>query len=218
MPDLSAFPPPDRRNWLRRLDGRWKLAGLLAACLTGQYLPLTWLPLWLALLVAGLGAGVRRAEAERIMLRAGVRFLLFWFAVQVVNDRLWGADWSAAVQTAVPPMGRLLALVLAGILFAGSSSPMETGRAVAWFLRPLLGKRAWQPALVVALTAWFLPLTLRLASDVGASIRARGLRLGWWRRLLVTTGTAIRVLEHTAREVAVGLASRRLDDYRSWEQ
>jgi hypothetical protein len=93
---------------------------------------------------------------------------------------------------------------------------METGRAAAWYMRPVIGRYAWKPALAIALTAWFLPQTLRLASDVSAAIRARGLELPWRKKALLILGTSLRILEHKAGELAVGLASRRLDDGRTW--
>jgi biotin transport system permease protein len=100
--------------------------------------------------------------------------------------------------------------------FVGLTTPMETGRAAAWFLRPFLGHAAWKPALCIALTAWFLPLTMRLSGQVRSGMRSRGLRLPWRRRVILLVGASLRILEKTAGEVAVGLASRRLDDWRSW--
>lgn len=255
---LRSFPPPGR---LRRLDGRPKLLLLIAACFVCQYLPGAWMPLWLAVLSCLFLSREMRVSGVLAMLRGGLYFVGFWFLMKAGMDWLWGTDPRSAVLDALPLAGRLLALTLVGMAFVGLSSPMETGRAFAWFIRPLsekhlwlvslplalaawflpsvagmdvrvpafaaavalplfrfaIGGNAWKLALAVALTAWFLPLTLRLAADVAAGMRARGLRLPWRKKALVVVGTSLRILEHKAWELAVGLASRRLDDCRTWE-
>lgn len=150
------------------------------------------------------------------MLRSGLVFIAFWLAMTAGSDWVLGKGAGKAIVAALPLCGRLLALTLVGVVFVGLSSPLETGRAAAWFMRPLLGRRVWKPALGIALTAWFLPLTLRVAGEVRAGLRARGLTLPLWKRLFLMAGAGLRILERTAGELAVGLASRRLDDWRSW--
>lgn len=220
MPDQFAAktgrrsaPPP---GLLKRLDGRIKLVLLIAACFVTQYLPAAWLPLWLAALALLFAAREMRTSGVAGMLRGGVTFTLFWLVFKTAADLAWGAPWPGALWDGLPLAGRLFALTLIGMGYVGLSSPMETGRAAAWFLRPMLGKRAWKPALAVCLTAWFLPITLRLAGEVSSSIRARGLKLPWRKKVFLVIGTSLRILEHQADELAVGLASRRMDDHRTW--
>lgn len=206
-------PPPGR---LRRLDGRVKIILLVAACFLCQYLPESWLIPWLAALAALFLIRDMRAAGITAMLRGGLYFILFWLAMTIGSDLLAGKTLQNAVSASLPLGGRLLSLTLVGMAFVGLSSPLETGRAAAWFLRPFVGQRAWKPALAIALTAWFLPQTLRLAGEVSAGMRARGLRLPLRTRLFLLVGTSLRILERKAAELAVGLASRRLDDWRSW--
>lgn len=206
-------PPPGR---LRRLDGRAKIILLVAACFLCQYLPEPWLILWLAVLAALFLIRDMRAAGVTAMLRGGLYFILFWLAMTIGSDLLAGKTLQTAVAASLPLGGRLLSLTLVGMAFVGLSSPLETGRAAAWFLRPFVGQWAWKPALAIALTAWFLPQTLRLAGEVSAGMRARGLRLPLRTRLFLLVGTSLRILERKAAELAVGLASRRLDDWRSW--
>lgn len=208
-----AFPPP---GWAVRLDGRLKILLLLAACAVSQRLPAMWLPVWLAGLACLFAIREARSRWVLGMARGGVVFALFWLAMKALTDWWGGQPIAQALWGGLPLAGRLLALTLAGALFAGLSSPLETGRAVAWGLRPVMGRRAWKPALMVALVAWFLPLTLRLAGEIGTAIRARGLRLSWWRRVVLTVGTALGILFRKADDLALGLASRRLDDERVW--
>lgn len=203
---------------MRRMDGRVKLLLLVGACFLAQYLPDAWLPCWLAALAATFLAREMRTATVLSMLRGGITFIFFWLSFKAVTDILWGGSWPAVFWDGLPLAGRLFALTLIGTAFVGLSSAMETGRAAAWFMHPVLGRWAWKPALAVALTAWFLPTTLRLAGDVSASIRARGLLLPWRKKILLIIGTSLRILDHRTGELAVGLASRRMDDYRTWNE
>ena len=200
----------------RRVDGRVKLLLLVAACFVCQYLPAEWLPVWIAVLGTLFSSREMRSGEMRTMLRGGVVFILFWLVMTAGSDFLLGKGWREIVLAALPLGGKLLALTLVGMAFVGLSSPVETGRAAAWFMRPFLGRRVWKPALMVALTAWFLPMTLRMSGEVRAGMRARGLALSWRKKAFLLIGTSLRILEKTASDLALGLASRRLDDWRSW--
>lgn len=208
--------PEDREPLVRRIDGRLKLLLLIAACFLCQYVPEAFLPVWLAALAALFLIPDMRRGGIRAMFFGGLYFMAFWMIMTVGSDLLAGKPLLDALAAALPLGGRLLALTLVGMAFVGLATPMETGRAAAWYMRPFLGHAAWKPALCIALTAWFLPLTLRLSGQVRAGMRARGLRLPWRRRAFLLVGTSLRILERTAAELAVGLASRRLDDWRSW--
>ncbi len=219
MPKHSArlrppAPPPGR---IRRLDGRVKILALVAACFVTQYLPAAWLPLWLAGLACLFSIREMRAGKVLGLVRGALVFALLWFGMKIGSDLLSGIAFGTALADALPLAEKLLALSCIGMAFVGLSSPIETGRAMAWYLAPVLGKNAWKPALVMALTAWFLPITLRLAGDVSAAMRSRGLRLPWRKKALLVIGTALRILERKAEELAVGLASRRVDDQRTWD-
>lgn len=205
--------PPSR---LRRLDARIKLVALLASCFVTQYLPEGLLPVWLAVLLCLFFVKEMRTAGVLSIARGGVYFTLFWLVMKAGSDMFGGKAASEALAGALPLAGRLAALTLAGVACVGLSSPIETGRAAVWFIRPVVGRRAWKPALAIALTAWFLPLTLRLFADALTAIRARGLKLSWRRKAVAAVGATLRILEKKADELALGLASRRVDDYRSW--
>ncbi len=201
----------------RRLDSRIKLALLIAACFASQSLPADLLPPWLAALGCLFLAGEMRRAEPLAMLRGGLGFTLFWLFMKTASDWLGGAGWADSLAGSLPLAGRLAAFTAVGVAFAAFSPPVETGRAVAWFLSPLAGKQAWKPALAVALTAWFLPQILRLIPAMLEGVRARGLeRLPWRKKAVLLVGASLRVLERRAGELAVGLASRRLDDHRTW--
>lgn len=207
---------PASRNWLRHIDGRLKMLLLMAACFITQYLPDLWLIAWLVILGGLFLPRTMRMAETRAIVRGGLIFTFFWLAMKAGSDLFEGAAPTAALTAALPLAGRLVALTLVGAAYVGLSSPVEIAKAAAWFLRPILGRRAWKPALAVALTAWFLPRIVRLAGEVSAAMRARGLTLPWRTKAVLLVGTSLRILFGQADELAVGLASRRLDDYRSW--
>lgn len=219
MPDAPATPPPPafpRPGRLRRLDGRVKLAALIAACFITQYAPGPLLPIWLCLLACLFALREMRSAGVRTMIRGGIYFTLFWYAMKMGSDLIAGTAAGAAALAALPLAGRLLALTCIGAAVVGLASPVEIGKAAAWCIRPVAGDAAWKPALLVALTAWFLPLNLRLAGDVLAAAKARGLKLSRRRKFFLVVGAALRILDRKASELALGLASRRLDDPRAW--
>lgn len=215
MADERAAAP--RPGVAARLDGRIKLLLLMAGCFAGQYMPSAWFPAWLLVLAALFFLPEMRTAGTMLMLRSCLYFVAFWLVMTAGSDLFVGKGLRDSLAAALPLGGKLLALSLVGIAYAGLSSPMETGRSAAWFVGPLAGRRVWKPALAVALVAWFLPMTLRVAGEVAAGMRARGLRLSWRRRTVLVAAASLRILERKADELAVGLASRRLDDWRSWK-
>ena len=209
----SRHPAP---GFLRRLDARMKLPLLMAACLIGQHLPNAWIAPWLLLLSCMFFAREMRFGGVMAMARGGLWFVAFWLALKALSAMLDGTAPVQAFVESLPTALRLAALVLVGMAFVGLSSPLETGRAAAWYLRGFVGDRAWKPALAVALVAWFLPVTLCVTGEVLTAMRTRGLQLPWRKKMVLLAGNSLRILERKAAEVAVGLASRRLDDDRSW--
>lgn len=203
-------------NVARGMDGRAQLALLLASCFATQYLPDGLLPFWLAFLGLLFLLPAARGGAAGSMLKGGVYFTLFWLAMKAGSDAFGGMGIAASLLSGLPLAGRLLALTVIGAIFVAVASPLAIGRAVAWFLSPLLGRNAWKPALAIALTAWFLPQTLKVSADILAAMRARGLRLSWRRKALLLAGALLRILERRAAEVAIGLASRGLDNSRTF--
>ena len=219
-PAKKSSPPefPSTASFPRRLDARLKLPLLLAACFATQHLPDALLFPWLAILASLFVVPELRRSGPRGIVRGGLVFALFWLTMKTVFDWLGGLALADSLAGALPLAGRLAALTTIGAAFTGLTSAVETGRAASWFLTPLTGGRVWKPALAVALTVWFLPQTIRLASAVSAGLRARGLEaLPWRKKALLLVGTSLRILERKAGELAVGLASRRLDTPQAWK-
>ncbi len=207
---------PVRESFFRRLDGRLKLPLLLAACFVCQFLPAHFLPLWLLAVAVAFRAPETRTRERRLMLGSAVYFILFWLCMTLASNAIGGVSWAAGLMAALTLGGRMLALTGVGILFSAWSSPVETGRAAAWFLYPLTGEKSWKFAVAIALTAWFFPLILRQVPEIREGMRTRGLRLPWRRAFPLMVMRVLHSMEQKAAEVAVALASRRLDDPARW--
>jgi hypothetical protein len=206
--------PEASMHMRKKLDARLKLVLLLVVSFITQYQAEWFLPLWLVLLCGlFIHPEMRTLEARR-MLRGGLVFSLFWF-VMVAAYLVWdmGGDAAAAARLALPMTIRILSLAIAGTAFVRLSSPLESGRAAAWFLRPFIGRRAATAGLALALVAWFLPIALRLVGDISASLKARHVRLGLFRKAFLVSGTALRLMEKKAWELALGISSRKMEDF-----
>ena len=199
-----------------RLDPRLKILLLLAGSFAIQYLPAAYLPLAPVLMSGFFLFREMRTEAAVRMARGGFFFALFWLAVMIAASAGEKGGLGSALLAALPFTARLASLSIAGIAFARLSPPVETGRAVAWFARPFAGNRAWRIGLALALVAWYLPTILRLAGDVRTAMRARRLKPTWRQQARLIPGTALRLMGKKADALALGLASRKLDDDRAW--
>ncbi|MDR1744474.1 MAG: hypothetical protein LBS30_01835, partial [Planctomycetota bacterium] len=80
----------ERETFVRRLDGRIKLAALFAACFICQYAPLTLLPFWVAALAVLFFIRDMRREGIRTMFAGGMYFIAFWTILTLGLDLLLG--------------------------------------------------------------------------------------------------------------------------------
>lgn len=199
-----------------RLDARIKLLLLLTASFITQYQPDWFLPIWLLGLSGLFAHREMRTSAAIAMVRGGAVFAAVWFMMLFIYLLWSGAVAADAARYALSMAARLLALALAGAAFARLSPPIDTGRAASWFLRPFLGRHAWKAGLSLALVAWFLPTALRLLGEVNAAMKMRRIKTGWRKKSLLLCGTALRLMEKKAWELALGLTSRELDRDGVW--
>ncbi len=202
---------------LARLDPRVRIIVLFTASCLAQYLTGLEAAVWLALLSLLFLHREMRSAAAWSMLRGAFIFAAVWFTM-LFAYLIWQnrGDVPKTINEALPMAGRLLALAVIGIAFSRLSPPVETGKAIAWFLRPFVGQRAWKAGLALALVAWFLPEALDMAAKVNASLTLRGVTLSWRKKAVLIPGTVLRIMEKQAAAMAISLASRRLDQDRVW--
>lgn len=221
--------PPPRQIPLYRLDPRARLlcAGTLGV-LVWQAPPLAVAAY--ALLVAALflfsGTATRAGFS---MARPYLWFVLLWAGVKLAADT--AGLGPAAQATALPAADRLLealpqaglmalrlmVLIGIGLLLTLTGSPRSLGLAMAWFLKPVLGRRAWHAALSLALMVHFLPLIQKTVAQVRQAIRLRAPRCTAVRRWLLIPQATLRVMSQKTWAQTVAVAARGLDSPDAWE-
>ncbi|MFH1137274.1 MAG: ABC transporter [Pseudomonadota bacterium] len=154
---------------------------------------------------------------HRSTVRRYVLFVVFWAVLKLAVDLLSGVPWAAAAAQAGLLGLRLAAVLFIGLALAFSSSPRSLGLALAWLLRPLLGNKAWQAALALALMIHFMPLVWN-AYDAAKKVADYRLpHLPARRRITLALQTAVRSLGRKTWDQTLALAARGLDDPAAWQ-
>ncbi len=143
-------------------------------------------------------------------------FVGFWTLAATALSLWEGAAPTTALLQGAHLGLRLLLLLLLGLGLAAATPARDMGLALSWGLRPILGKRAWQAALALALMLHFLPQGLAVLRQVRAGLAARSPRCAPWVLPGVAAQAALRVLAQRAWSQTVGLAARGLDNDAAW--
>lgn len=210
MPGVAAYA--------RRLDPRLKLGVALALG------PILWLvgpvqagacALVLLALVVPLAAGQPLGGR---MVRSLLVFVIFWAAAKAGLDAFSGLPPGVIAAGAGDLAIRLAALLLLGLFLALSSSARALGMAVAWAVRPCVGReQAWRLALSLALMVHFLPLCLSTVSQVRQTMARRCPRCGFFLRMTVIPQAVIRAMGQKTWNQTLAVAGRNLDRPDAWE-
>lgn len=156
-----------------------------------------------------------RVPLEAALVRGSI-FAGFWAAAKFLFAVWEGAGPEAAVAEAGLLGLRLLVLMGVGFALASSASPREMALGVASMLRPLLGKRAWRPALSLALMIHFLPVALALHERTSAAMAARRVERSRWVRFQLRLSSWLGGLSQEASSQAMAVAARGLDREEAW--
>lgn len=148
--------------------------------------------------------------------RAWGTFVLLWFTVKFGVDLFSGIPAIEAAPGAALLAGRLFTLIALGLCLAQSASPRQLGLAVTWFLRPVMGRHAWKPALSLALMIHFLPLVRETFATARQTAELRAAHLPWHRRTLLALQAGLRSLSRMTWSQTVAVAARGLDDPAAW--
>lgn len=172
--------------------------------------------LYLAML-AGLAVVLRggRVPLKAALVRGAI-FAGFWAAAKFLFAVWEGAGTDAAVTEAGLLGLRLLVLMGVGFALASSASPREMALGVASMLRPLMGKRAWRPALSLALMIHFLPVALALHERTSVAMAARRVERSRWVRFQLRLSSWLGGLSQEASSQAIAVAARGLDREEAW--
>jgi len=203
---------------VRSLDPRLKLA---AALLVGPGLWKVPMPaatgcaLFLLFLVWFLAAG---HPGGGKMVRSLLFFVFFWVAVKVLLDAVSGVPVEHIASDAAQLAVRLVALLMLGLSLALSTSARALGLAVAWPLRPFMGReRAWRIALALSLMVHFLPVSLSTFTGVREVAARRFPEAGFFRRMRMIPQAVVRNLGQKTWNQTLAIACRGLDRAGAWE-
>lgn len=180
----------------------------------------------------GLRPGMLRGHAWFVLLWMALRFVLAWleptegtFAAPGGDGGLTGMPHFAWPDGPPPAhaareagmLGLRLALLIGiGLTLALAASPRALGLALVWLLRPVLGRRAWQPALGVALMVHFLPMAQGAFAQIARAADLRG-PLPLRRRAVLLPSAMLRILGQRTWTQAVAVAARGLDRSEAWQ-
>lgn len=152
------------------------------------------------------------------MVRSLLSFVFFWVAVKIILDGITGVPVEEMSMDAAQLAVRLTALLMLGLCLALSTSSRALGLAVAWGLRPFLGReRAWRIALSLALMVHFLPTCLSTLSAVREVAGRRCPEAGFFWRMRIVPQAVIRNLGQKTWNQTLAVACRGLDRAAAWE-
>ncbi|MFW6181739.1 MAG: archease, partial [Spirochaetota bacterium] len=89
---------------------------------------------------------------------------------------------------------RILVVLLTGLCLARTTSARQMGRAMTGIMRPVLGARAWLPALALSLMIHFLPMTLATLRQTGQTVKVRCPGMSLHRRMVLLATASLRSL------------------------
>lgn len=209
---------PAVASYVRSLDPRLKLvvALVLGPCLWKvSVIPVAVCAVLLLAILIPLAAS---QPVGAKMIRSLFFFVLFWVVLKVGLDSLTGIPLTQVLMDAGGLAARLTALLMLGLTLAMSTSARALGLAVAWAIRPLVGKeRAWVLALSLALMIHFLPMCLSTMSTVKETVVNRCPGYGFRQRMLIIPQALIRNLGQKTWNQTLAVASRGLENPDAWE-
>ncbi len=151
------------------------------------------------------------------VLRPALRFAVFFAIIKFGLDVFSvEADFVQAAVNAGMLFGRLLAAVGIGLALLTFCGPRGLCLALTWYLRPLLGKRAWRAGLSGALVVRFLPMIFTLVEQTTRQIRLRAPHVGIVGRLALLSRAVLRQLAQKSWNQSVALLARDLARPEAW--
>ncbi len=215
-PLLAPTPRDALGRALLALDARPKLAFALLVGMVLWQLPL---PVLIFLTLFG-GASCRAlggfTRANRMLWRMAFLFVLVWSGLKCGLDIWGGADLLTGLGAGAELGVRLATLLLLGFTLTLSTSPRRLGLGLAWYLRPVLGSRAWKTALALSLMIHFLPLALAAVGGLRQCLTMRWPDCPWRARLRLIPLALLRVLSQTTWTQTLAVAARNLDRPAAW--
>lgn len=174
------------------------------------------------ILILGVGNKVHLTLGSRTI-TTYLYFILLWAGIKFALDctpifQGITPDYQAAFLSSGILALRLSILIGIGLLLATTSSARQLGLALSWFMRPILGKRSWEPGLSLALMIHFIPLIQKTFSQVMQAMELRNPPRSKWQRFLLVPQAVLRICAQKTWTQTVAVAARKLDSPDAWTQ
>lgn len=180
MAELTTFCFQPGTSLIHKLDVRFKLLFLILTSLAGLGSGFTGLALLTALVTALI-------VHSRLPLKSGVRELRLFLILLllILIARMFTTPGTALIEiksivatrsgliSGVLICWRLIVIALLGFLFIFTTPPSEIKAAVEWFLNPVAFVPGKRIAVMMGLTARFIPVILSQARETAEAQRAR---------------------------------------------
>ncbi|MFW5636807.1 MAG: energy-coupling factor transporter transmembrane component T family protein [Thermodesulfobacteriota bacterium] len=182
MAELTAFGYRSGRSLLHRLDPRTKLVSLILISIGSLGADLS----GLAVLLLLFGAALRTVHLSLSAVIREIRYFLFLLAVVFLARALSAPGYPVAsvwdvtvtgegIYEGLLVSGRLLVVVLWGLIFVAVTRPSEVRGTIIWFLRPIPLIPEKRVATMFSLLVRFIPVIAHQARETGEAQRARGI-------------------------------------------
>ena len=148
--------------------------------------------------------------------RTGIPLIIYWTVFSALSMELTGSSHAETLQASVMLAARLLVILLLGAWTLHRARPQELSRAVVWFLRGILGKKAWEVGLALTIMIRSLPGILHKITRSREAAVFRLRQASALRKMALITAHCIRALPSAAEGVALAISVRRLDTPTSW--
>ena len=188
-------------------------------------LPLSGVLIWKmslqALLIMGLVLfflflrSARPQDTSRFF-RTGIPLIIYWTAFSALSMELTGSSHEETLQASLMLTARLLVILLLGSWTLRRTRPQDLSRAVVWFLKGLMGKRAWEVGLALTIMIRSLPSILHRITRSREAAVFRLRQVSALRRMAVVTAHCMRELPSASEGVALAITVRRLDSPCPW--
>ncbi len=182
MAELTAFGYRSGRSLLHRLDPRTKLISLILISIGSLGADLSGLAVLFLLFLAAL----RPIHWSLSAVIREIRYLLFLLTLVFLARAFSaagtpvGSVWDVTVTReglfeGLLISGRLLVVVLWGLIFVAVTRPAEVRATIVWLLGPVPLIPEKRVATMVSLLVRFIPVIARQARETGDAQRARGI-------------------------------------------
>lgn len=146
-------------------------------------------------------------------------FILFWVSTKFIIDTLVLSSSFEIVYTgSVLLFFQLFILILLSLIINQNVSPRIIGQTMGWFVKPILGKKAWKVSLLLMIMLSMMPRIFRLSQKLNQTILIRAPHLSLFKRISLTSIAVLKITFSETESIAIAILSRDLFRSEPWEK